>query len=108
MNAVYSIPCKDCGLCYIGESSNALRRMKEHEADCRLNHKDNSALAMHAHTMNHTPDFQSHKILANDAFYITRKLSESYLIQNSQNSMNKHPGSLPAIYMTSELFKNYR
>jgi hypothetical protein len=108
MNAVYSIPCKDCELVYTGESNNALRRMKEHEADCRLNHKDNSALAMHAHNLNHTPDFLGHKILANDAFYITRKLSESYLIQNSQNSMNKHPGSLPSIYMTSELFRNYR
>jgi hypothetical protein len=108
MNAIYQIPCGDCDLVYIGESNNANRRMKEHEADYRLNRPENTALALHSHSCNHTPNLKAHCILANDGYYLTRKLSESFFIQNNNKALNKHPGSLPPLYLTSELFKHFQ
>jgi hypothetical protein len=107
INSVYMISCKDCNLVYFGESNNATRRLKEHEADFRRARIENSALATHALSLKHTPNFEDHKILTNDSFYKTRKFSESFFIQEAGNAMNKHPGSLPSIYLTSDLFKNF-
>jgi hypothetical protein len=105
MNAIYLIPCADCDFAYVGESNNTIRRLTEHEADYRLNRSENTALALHAHTMNHSPNLDAHRILANDSYYLTRKLSESFFIQDLENTLNKHPGSLPASYLSAELFK---
>jgi hypothetical protein len=105
-DAIYQIGCRDCNLSYIGESNNCDRRIKEHERDFRLKRQDNSALAAHAIKSGHQPDFNSHKILANDNYYQSRKFSESFFIQSSSNSMNKHPGSLPSSYLTADIFKN--
>jgi hypothetical protein len=105
MNAIYQIDCSDCNMTYTGESNNSARRLKEHEADFRLERVVNSALASHLISNNHRPNFDSHRILANDNFYRTRKFMESYFIQDCPTSINKHPGSLPSTYLTSELFK---
>jgi hypothetical protein len=107
INAIYQINCLDCKLSYFGESNNSTRRMKEHEADIRLSKPDNSALAKHTISLGHQIDLANHIILANDPFYLTRKLTESYFIQSHQEVINKHPGSLPAIYLNSPLFKNF-
>jgi hypothetical protein len=104
-NAIYLIKCNDCELVYVGETNNAMRRLKEHETDYRLKRIENSALADHSCAFGHSPDFDSHSVLANDGFYLTRKLSESFFIQDMENTLNKHPGSLPPIYLTSDFFK---
>jgi len=106
-NSIYQINCSDCSMLYIGESNNASRRLKEHEADFRLRRLNNSALASHALSLKHTPNFDSHKVLANDCFYRTRKFSESFFIQDTTNVMNIHPGSLPSSFLNSNLFKNF-
>jgi hypothetical protein len=82
--------------------------MKELEADVRLLKSDSSALAKHAISLYHSIDFDNYLILANDPYYITRKLTKSYFIQSHDKVINKHPGSLPPIYLSSKLFQNYR
>jgi hypothetical protein len=108
MNSIYSISCLDCDGVYVGETNNFMRRIKEHQGDVRLNKYENSALADHAFSLSHAFDFNNHVILANDNFYLTRKLSESYFIQSIPNTINKHPGSLPSLYITSPLFRNFQ
>jgi hypothetical protein len=105
MNAIYQISCLNCSATYFGETNNFERRSKEHLADIRLKRIKNSALAEHANSLNHNFDFDSVTILANDNYYLTRKLSESYYIQSSSVSINKHPGSLNPAYLKSDIFR---
>jgi hypothetical protein len=104
-DAIYKISCLDCEAVYIGESNNFGRRCTEHSADVRLLRVKNSALAEHSNSLGHKFDFDNATILANDRYYLTRKLSESFFIQTSTSSINKHPGSLPPSYLTSDIFK---
>jgi hypothetical protein len=103
-NGIYKLDCLDCEGVYIGESNDVERRIREHQADVRLSKTANSALANHAINSAHSFDFRNVNILANDPYYLTRKLSESYFIQFYKYSVNKHPGSLPPIYLNSNLF----
>ena len=49
VGVIYSIPCGECEVKYIGETSTALAtRMKEHQVAARLNRPERSALAQHA------------------------------------------------------------
>jgi hypothetical protein len=107
-NAVYMIKCLDCLAVYIGESNNVSRRITEHEADVRLKRTTNSALAEHSFKFNHSFNLTTNDItiITNDNYYLTRKLSESYHIQINNHSVNKHPGSLPSTYLSSDLFRN--
>jgi hypothetical protein len=100
-NAVYKICCNDCSDVYIGESNNVSRRLQEHERDIRLLHSDNSALAHHSISLDHHINLDGFSILANEDFKLKRRLIESYFIQSSSNSMNKHPGNLPTLYIQS-------
>ena len=60
---VYCIPCKDCKLKYIGETSRKLHvHLKEHKRDIRIGNSDN-ALFQHISQYNHNFDFNSAKIL---------------------------------------------
>ena len=52
---VYCIPCKDCKLKYIGETSRNLHvRLKEHKRDIRIGNSKN-ALFRHISQSNHCP-----------------------------------------------------
>ena len=60
---VYWIPCKNCELRYIGETSQNLHiRLKEHKRDIRIG-KLNNALFQHISQFNHNFDFNSVKML---------------------------------------------
>ena len=52
---VYSIPCEDCDVEYIGEKGRAFgTRQDEHERAVRLKKSGNSALAKHVHDEDHS------------------------------------------------------
>ena len=69
-NTIYKIPCKDCDDYYIGQTCRPLiKRVKEHEASCRLNNyidsigNIKSAPANHSHDNQPTIDWSNTTIL---------------------------------------------
>ena len=60
---VYSIPCKNCNLRYIGESGRGLSiRINEHKSACRRG-QENNMVAKHAWEMNHQIDWDNAKVI---------------------------------------------
>ena len=80
-NVAYKIPCRDCDLAYIGETSrNRSTRMKEHKADIK-NNKATSDIAKHMNTLKHTADFTNIETIGNDSVWRRRVIKESLLTQ---------------------------
>jgi hypothetical protein len=78
---VYSIPCSDCNLEYIGETGRRLRtRVREHVSDCRSS-KLSTALSEHACKLKHVFDFSHAKVLHRCAHYHKRIFMEAWEIQ---------------------------
>lgn len=57
---VYSIPCNDCTMSYVGETC---RQLSEHRRDVRLGNNPRSKVLQHVRDMNHSMDFEATKIL---------------------------------------------
>ena len=88
---VYCIPCKDCNLKYIGETSRNLHvRLKEHKKDIRISNSNN-ALFQHISQHNHNLDFNSAKMLTYIHNKNLRRIFEAASI-SFFNSLNTHPG----------------
>ena len=88
---VYWIPCKDCKLKYIGETSRNIHVcMKKHKRDIRIGNSNN-ALFRHISQHNHNFDFNSAKTLTyihnKNLRWIFEAASISFL-----NSLNTRPG----------------
>jgi predicted GIY-YIG superfamily endonuclease len=80
-NVVYKIPCKDCNLVYVGETSRDRNtRMKEHAADIRKN-KATSDIAKHMNSFHHSADFTHVETLGNESKWRRRVIKESLLTQ---------------------------
>lgn len=65
-NAVYLIPCKQCGKCYIGETSwSVFERCSQHKKDVRYIDKqpNKTALVSQVNNTKHEFDFDGVKIL---------------------------------------------
>ena len=85
--SVYCIPCKDCKLKYIGETSRNLHvRLKEHKRDIIGNLNNASFLNISQH--NHNFDFNSAKMLTHNKNL--RRIIEIAAI-SSLNSLNTRP-----------------
>lgn len=87
---IYSIPCNNCPLKYIGETIDYTRRLYQHSYDLRFDNL-NSSLTQHRRTQNHGININSaklNKIIHNTDY---RKLTESYIIKNTKN-MNLNKG----------------
>ena len=88
-NTVYSIPCSNCNLTYIGQTSRSLKgRLTSHKSDARL-HPNKCALASHAFNLGHIIDYNSVKILARESNLAKRCFLEMTHIYQCDNSMNK-------------------
>ena len=92
-NTVYSIPCKECPMKYIGQTSVPLKkRCKEHENWCRKKHKKkllksttkNDGIAYHHHLTGHEIDFENTRILAEETSYWPRLIIEGLEIKKLQ------------------------
>ena len=78
---VYSIPCGECDVQYIGETGRALKtRMTEHERSVRLNKTKNSALADHSHSTGHSVSWDNAKVLSKEPKWSQRRWSEAWHI----------------------------
>ena len=88
---VYCIPCKDCKLKYIGETSRKLHvRLKEHKRDIRIGNSNN-ALFLYISQHNHNFNFNSAKMLTYIHNKNLKRIFEAAAI-SFLNSLNTHPG----------------
>ena len=84
-SGVYSIPCHDCNLVYIGESGrNWNIRIKEHKYACRNNNMNN-ALFNHAFNNDHRINWDGSKLLYKCDNFHKRRIVESALIDKIDN-----------------------
>ena len=98
---VYSVPCSDCELKYIGQTSQQLKqRLTQHKSDISQINK-NCALAIHCRTLKHTMQFDNAKILEQETRTNKRSFLEMIHIQkNNSFTMNSKTdiGNLSSIY----------
>lgn len=89
-NVVYKIPCNNCKLSYIGQTSQQLKkRVAQHEYDCRMSNVENpkTALAQHHATSGHHFSFNKTEILDREKKFYKRSFLEMTHIQK-QRSVN--------------------
>jgi len=88
-NIVYRIPCQECPLTYIGQTSRTLHsRLISHKSDIRLN-KNSCALADHCLQTNHRPAYDSATVLDTHRSTVKRNFVEMIRISQEENSMNR-------------------
>ena len=84
-SGVYSIPCNDCNLVYIGESGRDWNvRIREHKYAFRNNNMSN-ALFNHAFNNNHRINWEESKLIYNCDNFHKRRIVESALIDKIDN-----------------------
>ncbi|KAK9889327.1 hypothetical protein WA026_004603 [Henosepilachna vigintioctopunctata] len=85
-NIVYSIPCKDCGKEYIGQTSQRLQdRINSH----KYTKTASTALNKHRTTENHEFDYEKTRILTTQGNRKLREIHEMFHIQaNLENTVN--------------------
>ena len=91
-NVVYSIPCKNCGRIYIGETSRTLcERCSQHEKDVENQQKKPRKTALVAHVSNtkHEFDFSQAKIIRKVRARGLLKIHEAnHIILNEKRTVN--------------------
>ena len=88
---IYCIPCKNCKLKYIGETSwNLHVRLKEHKKNIRIANLNNAFL-QHISQSNHNLDFNSAKMLIYIHNNRLRQIFKAGAISLC-NSVNTRPG----------------
>ena len=104
---VYCIPCKDCKLKYIGETSRNLHiRLKEHKRDIRIGNSNN-ALFLHISQHNHNIDFNSAKMLTYINNKNLRRIFEAAAI-SFLSSLNTRPGFYNiSPYLSKHILNSY-
>ena len=104
---VYCIPCKDCKLKYIGETSRNLHiRLKEHKRDIRIGNSNN-ALLVHTSQHNHNIDFNSAKMLTYIHNKNLRRIFEAAAI-SFLSSLNTRPGFYNiSPYLSKHILNSY-
>ena len=105
--SVYCIPCKDCKLKYIGETSRNLHvRLKEHKRDIRIGNSNN-ALFLHISQHNHNFDFNSAKMLTYIHDKNLRRIFEAAAF-SFLNSLNTRPGFYNiSAYLSKHILHSY-
>ena len=98
---VYSIPCEDCDVDYIGETGRAFgTRQGEHERAVRLKKSGSSALAKHVHDEDHSVAWKKSRILCKENRWAQRKWKEACFIEQAKNGIaNRDNGTtLPEVF----------
>ena len=90
---VYSIPCKDCTITYLGETGIHLStRLKQHKEALKRGELEKSAVATHAWNLHHRVDWEGVSIIDQDSNTISRKIRESLHIRRRSGLMNRDDG----------------
>ena len=88
-NGIYKISClhPNCNEKYISQTKRWLKtRYKEHKLDL-INNKIKSVFLPHVSMTGHKIDFENFKLIYSAKDYISRNISESYLIQKSEEKL---------------------
>ena len=106
-SGVYCIPCKNCKLEYIGETSRNLHIcLKEHKRDRRIGNLNN-ALFLHISQSNHNFDFNSAKMLIYIHNKSLRRIFEPTAI-SLFNSLNTRSGFYNiSPYLSKSILNSY-
>lgn len=100
---VYSIPCSDCNLKYIGETDNFERRMREHRNDIRTE-RINNPIVKHIVEDSHQINVNNSTLIKKCLDVRHRKLVESFVIYNVPN-INIYQCSFNFDDVLSDIFK---
>lgn len=88
-NVIYNIPCQNCQMKYIGQTSRSIgSRITSHKSDCNLK-KRSCALAEHNIDTGHHLDYNNYKILHREKNFTKRLFLEMVEINLEPHSMNK-------------------
>ena len=90
---IYTIPCKNCNMFYIGQTSKSLeQRKKQHRYSVRTGQGSN-ALFIHVRDSNHTIDWENCKVLRTSKSFAERNIIESCIIKHtSKENLNLSDG----------------
>ena len=102
VGVVYSIPCGECNVRYVGETGRALKtRKREHVSAVRQLNTKKSALAEHVNTTGHGINWAATSIVQNETKYQQRKWLEACEISRGQDVLfNRDRGrTLPGNYL---------
>ena len=104
---VYCIPCKDCKLKYISETSRNLHvHLKEQKKDIRIGNSNN-ALFLHISQFNHNFDFNSSKMFIYIHDKSLRQIFEAAAI-SFFNYLNTRPGfDNISSYLSKSILNSY-
>ncbi|XP_071505303.1 uncharacterized protein [Diadema antillarum] len=90
---VYKIPCSTCDKIYIGKTGRPVgERMHEHRRDVRLGRTESSAVAEHAWSSEHHPNWEKVSCIAQDKHWYTRRVKEAIHIRLHPNNINRDSG----------------
>ena len=85
---VYEVPCKDCGLKYIGETRRNLKtRMTEHKGAVRRGDERNG-IAVHVYQLQHRINWESARVQMSGRGYWNRRTLEAIQIRKEHRTMN--------------------
>ncbi|XP_071500039.1 uncharacterized protein [Diadema antillarum] len=90
---IYRIPCRDCGMSYIGETGRPVgERLSEHRRDVTNCKTEASAVAEHAWNAQHQPDWKGVKCMDTARHWYTRRVKEAIHIRLSKDNLNRDVG----------------
>ena len=82
---VYKINCKNCDVCYIGESKRPLNvRISEH----KNNKNEKAVINLHQKNFNHKFEFENVEILDSEKTWFNRRVSEMLYLQTHTTNLN--------------------
>jgi len=77
---IYKIPCRDCTLCYIGETAQWYDEREKQHKRCIRNQDENNALFRHIRTTGHEIAWDKVEFIAFETRTQCRKMKESFYI----------------------------
>lgn len=96
-NVVYNIPCNDCNVCYVGQTTQYLKKRIEGH---KYHKKEVTALSHHTKEKQHKFNFDKVKILAREENQNKRHILEMIHIKQNKNTINNRTdiSNLSSIY----------
>ena len=96
---VYSIPCHDCPVTYVGQTGRTLsHRLKEHQQAFRSTNSSNSAVAEHAISSGHTIAWDEASVIDSNPHLHPRCALEAWHIRSQPHPLNRERGNLSPAY----------
>lgn len=96
---IYSIPCKDCSSCYIGQSKRSLNeRLYEHKYAFKNFDLQKTTTIEHSLDYNHKIGFEDSRVIAMEKSYKNREIKEAIHILTTENYNRNSGYPLPEIF----------